>query len=1049
MSNPGVNNIHAVPIPYDFGLEALTNLGDKVVEDGILTFDLNIPPYCPSFSSFLQTPKAPVFLPLAEEIRGLPVTHTLRDISALYLLNFPPIIRLLPVMRVPRRLQGVDSEWTRMMLDKAVPALDKYRAYFHLFERTPLQAQFFKALLRAGPLPVAFRFSPWREFPLDSPLAPCPMHKTVFEFMQSLPGDSIRALVGIIADNNRVFTLHEVRPLLNGSIVALSQLQRCPSRFSNVMHGIFNALRILINQFPEGAERTIWLSILPSPSKDGFMPQGFYIPPIDATFDSIYTLEATEMAEPETFPDRLARSWHAAYPALWPDVLKTRPGPAKASPVKTPRKTTKSASHSGRLRTRTKTGMRLDATQEAGREKDGTRPSSSCPSSLYISPHSQLIYSMRSFPTYPSRHIVQSLDMVTRDTPWYQHPRHAALRIVVECALDPSYPSTASPLQVPSPPAIRVSVPHLNRVLGVHPIRTAAAALPLTPLVVECALAAWYSRVRGSTTTHTLVLTASSADGRRRARKRTTKMMHPHRPRMMRLSMASTWRRRRPGGGWGSTPGGRGKAWSAVSILLRADPHRNMRHTGDYTDIRGIYRHGYTVPRSPQRTVHHRRVPSTPATLSTDIPAPLNTLSTAANTRVCASSTSVACPRSSRRLRGVSRAASMRIAVADEGADEGVEEDDTCGVLDMDARVGTRREDACQLDLGLLIVVSAAFLHPSRAVTLSRSARCLDTSASAPASTGPRLPYRTAALISPQFLALCRAPTDMDGCDADALCKPATPPPKPAPPAADLPHLALSTASAARSLGLANLVGSEACCPSAKVVGRHAPPPRLGVCQAGLRRTHRWLHVGAKREHLAVSDEHQVATLYWFFSSRCRGTPFGEVVDVCAETLLNYHTKTLCALKKPVLQVQGEMLLCRGSGGFAVARRPLPSCAQTLLAMPIHSALVAVLLRYACGGNRGLVCSTNEHMNALCALLCGRCGTGVGTEIKSRHASKLDFEFCPVFGFGFGVSFTSSPVSSPALSIIALDRMLGVYARTSDSPRLPHVRAAHGTLVSV
>ncbi|KAJ7135156.1 hypothetical protein C8R46DRAFT_1362265 [Mycena filopes] len=103
---------------------------------------------------------------------------------------------------------------------------------------------------------------------------------------------------------------------------------------------------------------------------------------------------------------------------------------------------TSQTSHSGRLRTRTKTCPRLDATQEAGREKDD-----------------------KFFPAYPSRPIVRPLDMVTRGTQWqqHQHQHHAASRApyrgAARAAWSPSARSTSRRLVLPvhPRPPLRVS----------------------------------------------------------------------------------------------------------------------------------------------------------------------------------------------------------------------------------------------------------------------------------------------------------------------------------------------------------------------------------------------------------------------------------------------------------------------------------------------------------------------------------------------------------------------------------------------------------------
>ncbi|KAJ7135152.1 hypothetical protein C8R46DRAFT_1048085 [Mycena filopes] len=312
------------------------------------------------------------------------------------------------------------------------------------------------------------------------------------------------------------------------------------------------------------------------------------------------------------------------------------------------------------------------------------------------------------------------------------NPRSASARfsavLVVERTLDTSM------LGIPSTPASSLQYAFnpcdtciLNRVLGAHPVdtfgdegvegegaeattrrwgsgygrkletltRNYSRTVTLLPSHLARrrvrVLAAWYSRVQAADDAQ-----EDDEDDASRG------------PRMMRLPTARMWRRRRPRGcrlkpGWGLD-----EDKLAVSILLRVDLYRNTRHTGDDTDIGALYRHpraGCCATHPPPRSAQEfprRLLLQPPAS-----PAPLNRLLTAANTRVCASSTSVVSlaralvvldasrcePHSQHAHHGPPiRRVGPRIfddkdKVADDGAEgEGVEEDDACGVLDMDDR---------------------------------------------------------------------------------------------------------------------------------------------------------------------------------------------------------------------------------------------------------------------------------------------------------------------------------------------------------------------------
>lgn len=158
------------PLPerVDFGLEAIDRLRERAFDaDGGLIFDRRTPTYLPSVVSLRQPSPVPVFYPTLEELFPAPMEFSARDFASVYLFNWPPIIRLLPVLKIARRLRSSPVGWLENMLNKSLPALVRARLYpsflwvltfipqrvftrlFDLLPHTDIQVAFLGAFYRA------------------------------------------------------------------------------------------------------------------------------------------------------------------------------------------------------------------------------------------------------------------------------------------------------------------------------------------------------------------------------------------------------------------------------------------------------------------------------------------------------------------------------------------------------------------------------------------------------------------------------------------------------------------------------------------------------------------------------------------------------------------------------------------------------------------------------------------------------------------------------------------------------------------------------------
>ncbi|KAJ7141975.1 hypothetical protein C8R46DRAFT_1233377 [Mycena filopes] len=315
----------------EFGLEAIKILGDKAFDsDGALVFDRRIPPYLPTRKS---VPRPTEFSP--------------KDFASVYLFGWPPIIRLMPVLRIARRMRSVPVEWLEYMLEKSMIVLTTFQRYYDIIPHTRVQLAFFGALFRvvlclaadkrakflsAPSLPLGLCLPNWAEYEFQDPLEPYPLSPGLFAHLQNIKGEPIRQLVAALADPTQ-----NMAPSLTAKIVAAAvplvlMVSKMPEKYKGTMYRIYNSIQYYSTAVDDLAPLEEVLAEAPKDSTTrSHVPAGFFIPDASAVYKDVYPEGPYTLRKPAAFPDPLAKSWKKACPQFWPQVLASdkAPSPSK------------------------------------------------------------------------------------------------------------------------------------------------------------------------------------------------------------------------------------------------------------------------------------------------------------------------------------------------------------------------------------------------------------------------------------------------------------------------------------------------------------------------------------------------------------------------------------------------------------------------------------------------------------------------------------------------------------------------------------------------
>ncbi|KAJ7173251.1 hypothetical protein C8R46DRAFT_1031615 [Mycena filopes] len=340
----------------DFGLEAIRILGAKAFDsDGALVFDRRTPPYLPTVASFLQPAEIPDFRPTLEEIQPSAIEFTPKDFASIYLFGWPPIIRLMPVLRIARRLRCVPVDWLENMLEKSLMVLNTIKRFYDILPHTRVQHPFLGALFRAvlslsadkqakfmaafpipaselekaPALPLGLCLPNFTEYEFREPAEPYPLSPGLFAHLQSIKGEPIRQLVAALAD-----PAQNMAPSLTAKIVAAAvplvlMVSKMPERYKGTMYRIYNSIQYYSTAVDDLAPLEEVLAEAPKDSTTrSHVPAGFFIPDASMVYKYVYPEGPYTLREPAAFPDFLAKSWKAACSRFWPQVLASNKSPS-------------------------------------------------------------------------------------------------------------------------------------------------------------------------------------------------------------------------------------------------------------------------------------------------------------------------------------------------------------------------------------------------------------------------------------------------------------------------------------------------------------------------------------------------------------------------------------------------------------------------------------------------------------------------------------------------------------------------------------------------
>ncbi|KAJ7250814.1 hypothetical protein B0H12DRAFT_1071985 [Mycena haematopus] len=276
------------------------------------------PPYRLDANDIHWHASRPFFPVIQEERASGDYQMSEEERNSLYFLRHPAIIRVLPFLRRPRRLQRISREYAVDLLDRAAPIFRTFvRAYPHL-PHTPLQEGVIRALVlfvqRVSSrfpdteaegwrsifmehsleywtgrerMPPFFRF-PWTvEFSASHPLVPFQLAELNHNALLNIRSPALERLLETLASPPRLLSSAEqdsTAQVLNRGIPCLLQLARelRERRVSpDFAHSVFNSTRSLIQGFPEGRRNRAWTLALPPYSENfsqSVFPRDFVFP---------------------------------------------------------------------------------------------------------------------------------------------------------------------------------------------------------------------------------------------------------------------------------------------------------------------------------------------------------------------------------------------------------------------------------------------------------------------------------------------------------------------------------------------------------------------------------------------------------------------------------------------------------------------------------------------------------------------------------------------------------------------------------------------------
>ncbi|KAJ6467341.1 hypothetical protein C8R45DRAFT_1106102 [Mycena sanguinolenta] len=324
----------SAPVPTLFGLRQSDTPTLELFLEDPERFTFDVLPFVFTTGDFISHAERPLFPVCAVEIDPInPIDD--QSFRSVYFLLHPAVIRLLPFLRVPARVNFTSLEYLADLLDSAVPAFHAFAASFDHVPCTGNQGRLLRTLIQLalhiremavacgrelnvwlldfGAVLQRFRFPGVTEFAADHPRMLFLLTPEEHQFFLAYSTPSVLTLVSYINDptvrpstTDVVRTISRCRTFFN----ALRQVRVSAAINTILVDAFANSIRSIIGALPLEHRNHDWLDALP------VIPNGELIP-IPPSFSFPTTPHWTEDPDPfplfddEAIPDPLSHAWEA------------------------------------------------------------------------------------------------------------------------------------------------------------------------------------------------------------------------------------------------------------------------------------------------------------------------------------------------------------------------------------------------------------------------------------------------------------------------------------------------------------------------------------------------------------------------------------------------------------------------------------------------------------------------------------------------------------------------------------------------------------------
>ncbi|KAJ7266437.1 hypothetical protein B0H12DRAFT_1230217 [Mycena haematopus] len=305
------------PLPNTFLKQDFEHTGADCFFASPREFNLNFPPYRLSSNDVEGHQLRPLF-PLAPE----DAPRNYRELSeddkkSLYFFQHPAIIRLLPFVRLPRRIPRVKAEYLVDLLNRAIPVFQVVSRAYPDLPHTPVQNALIGGLLeiirrvrQSRPslqhpdwhllclgrdmehwlnlrqVPFDFHFPGIQEFSALHPQLPAPLSPSEHSCLKRIRSGPLVDLMNALSRlptstapdvPNLVSILHNAEDFIASIGVEFADGHLGPA----FTYGFFNSTRVLVSCLPPELRDASWLEAIPPPDpafEDVLFPRNFEFP---------------------------------------------------------------------------------------------------------------------------------------------------------------------------------------------------------------------------------------------------------------------------------------------------------------------------------------------------------------------------------------------------------------------------------------------------------------------------------------------------------------------------------------------------------------------------------------------------------------------------------------------------------------------------------------------------------------------------------------------------------------------------------------------------